>query len=406
MSTNRIKLRRRNKSQRPPKPYMTFPLTVHPSGRWCKRIRNRLHYFGYWRNQDGSIKPDGGDWKTALGLYKSQADDLHAGRTPRTDPDTIDVAELVDRFLTSKRLRLDSGELSPRTFRDYYKVCEKLVRIAGKRRLVDDLRPDDFERMRGDLAKGVGPVTLSGDIGRIRGVFKYAYDAGLIEKPVRFGVSFDKPSKKTLRQERAKNGKRMFEADELRRIIDAAPQPLKAMVLLGINCGFGNSDCAGFPRSAVDLERCWTTFPRPKTGIERRCPLWTETVNSLKEAIGQRPKPKDKADDGLVFLTRWGHRFVRMSDEDDPGQRRALDAVVGQFRKLLRKLDINGKRNFYAIRHTFQTVAEESRDFPAVKSIMGHADNSMSAVYRERISDDRLQAVVETVQAWLWPETA
>jgi hypothetical protein len=35
----------------------------------------------------------------------------------------------------------------------------------------------------------------------------------------------------------------MFEADDLRRIIDVADQPLKAMILLGINCGFDNNDC-------------------------------------------------------------------------------------------------------------------------------------------------------------------
>jgi hypothetical protein len=35
----------------------------------------------------------------------------------------------------------------------------------------------------------------------------------------------------------------MFEADDLRRIIDVADQPLKAMILPGINCGFDNNDC-------------------------------------------------------------------------------------------------------------------------------------------------------------------
>ena len=153
MSTNRIKSSHRNKSQRPPKPYLTFPLTVHPSGRWCKRIRNRLHYFGYWRNADGSLKSDGGDWQTALELYKSQADDLHARRTPRTDPDSINVADLVDRFLTSKRLLLDNGELSPRTFSDYYQCCKYIISVFGKRRVLSDLRPEDFGRLRSELAK-------------------------------------------------------------------------------------------------------------------------------------------------------------------------------------------------------------------------------------------------------------
>jgi hypothetical protein len=32
---------------------------------------------------------------------------------------------------------------------------------------------------------------------------------------------------------------------------------------------------------------------------------------------------------------------------------------------------------------------------------MGHADHSMASYYRERISDDRLQAVTDHVRAWL-----
>jgi hypothetical protein len=34
---------------------------------------------------------------------------------------------------------------------------------------------------------------------------------------------------------------------------------------------------------------------------------------------------------------------------------------------------------------------------------MGHADGSMASVYRERISDERLKAVVEHVRQWLFP---
>jgi hypothetical protein len=64
----------------------------------------------------------------------------------------------------------------------------------------------------------------------------------------------------------------MFEADELRRILDEVGTPLKAMTLLGINRGFGNADCGNLPQSALDLDHGWVNFPRPKTGIARRCP--------------------------------------------------------------------------------------------------------------------------------------
>ena len=81
---------------------------------------------------------------------------------------------------------------------------------------------------------------------------------------------FRKPSKKVMRKHRAGNGKRLFEAAEVRTLLDKASPQLKAMILLGINAGFGNADCAALPQSALDLDREWLAFPRPKTGIDRR----------------------------------------------------------------------------------------------------------------------------------------
>ncbi|MDP6719965.1 MAG: hypothetical protein QGF59_14995, partial [Pirellulaceae bacterium] len=59
---------------------------------------------------------------------------------------------------------------------------------------------------------------------------------------------------------------------------------------------------------------------------------------------------------------------------------------------------------FYTLRHAFETIAGESRDQVAVDAIMGHERGDMASIYRERISDERLQNVVETVRAWLFAE--
>jgi integrase len=204
----------------------------------------------------------------------------------------------------------------------------------------------------------------------------------------------------------------MFEASELRAIIEAATQPLKAMVLLGINCGFGNTDCGSLPRGAVDLKCGWIDYPRPKTAIERRCPLWPETILAVREAIKLRPKPKQREHDNLVFLTKYGQPWTKVTS-DNP--------VSKEFRKLIDAIDraaVNGAKKrhtkppdkiyrrglgFYALRHTFETVGGESRDQVAVNHIMGHADASMAEVYRERISDERLRDVVRVVHDWLFP---
>ena len=174
----------------------------------------------------------------------------------------------------------------------------------------------------------------------------------------------------------------MFEANGLRMLIGAAGVQMKAMLLLGINSGFGNTDVAVLPQSAVDLDLAWIDFPRPKTGIERRCPLWPETVAALRQALAERPEPKDEADAGLVFVTKYGNRWVRTQ-----GQKHAPVNSVGlEFGKLLQMLGIDGREGhgFYALRRTFRTIADAARDPVAIDLIMGHTDPSMGGHYRER----------------------
>jgi integrase len=164
------------------------------------------------------------------------------------------------------------------------------------------------------------------------------------------------------------------------------------MILLGVNCGFGNADCGTLPLSALDLDGGWVNYHRPKTGITRRCALWPETVEALRESLARSPKAKAEGDAGLVFLRAKGGSWHKKI-EDNP--------VSKEMRKLLNLLGINGCRNFYALRHTFETIGGEAKDQVAVDHIMGHARDDMASVYRERISDERLKAVTDHVRAWL-----
>jgi len=51
-------------------------------------------------------------------------------------------------------------------------------------------------------------------------------------------------------------------------------------------------------------------------------------------------------------------------------------------------------------------MAEGANDLAAVAAIMGHSPhvNDMSAIYRQRIDDTRLVAVVQHVRQWLFGE--
>jgi integrase len=373
------------KRLKPQKPYPDFPLFPHAAGVWAKKIKGKLHYFGKWA-----------DWQAALRRYLDEKDALFAGRTPSPGPGGVAIRELLSRFLTAKAQLLDGDELTLRTFADYKTACNRVKDQFGLDRRITTLAAEDFEKFRDKLAEGWGPVTLGNCLGRVRVLFKYAFDSGLIEKPVRFGPMFRMPSRRALRKARLANGERVFEADELRRIIDAARMPMRAMVLLGANCGFGNADCGAMPLAALHLDAGWVRFPRPKTGIDRRCPLWPETVAAIRGTLMARPKPKDPGAEGRLFVTHRGAAWNK-AIADNP--------IAKAFAKVLRTLGLQRKgRGFYALRHTFETIAGESRDQVAVNFIVGHTDESTAATCRGRISDDRLVAVVEYVRKWLFGE--
>ncbi len=384
------------KDHLPPKPRPDFPLFPHQSNRWAKKIHGKLCYFG-------SILPDDPKGEKALAKWLAEKDYLLFGRTPPSDPTGLTVRDLVNGFLTAKLRLMRSGELSERTFRQYDQTCGRLVDTMGADRMIEALTPSDFGELRSKLAKGRGPVSLGNEITVARMVFKFGYDEGLIDRPIRYGQSFDKPSRKTLRVERTKRGPKMFEASEVQAMLEKAACPMEAFILLGINCAFGATDISTLPKSAIDLAGGWVDFPRGKTGIHRRCPLWLETVAAVQLAMQGRPAPKDKADDDLAFLTRFGHRWVKLNRRDDREGATPDDALGKQFTKLLRELKIVRPRvGFYSLRHTFRTIADDAKDQPAAGHIMGHHDPSMAAVYRERISDERLIAVCETVRCWVF----
>jgi integrase len=365
---------------RPAKPYPDFPLYAHATGRWAKKIRGKLHYFGHVK--DG--------WKAALDKYDSQKDALHAGKRPRVESDALTLKDLANDFLNMKQARVASGELSPRTMAEYVLVAKTLVKFFGDRRFVTDLLPDDYSELRNWMAKKWGLYRLGNSVKAARSVFKFAFESGKIDKPVRFGPNFSAPNKKTMRIYRSKQERKLFTAQECRDLIEAASVPMRAMVLLGLNCAFGNADCANLPLSAIDLAGGWVNFPRPKTGVERRCPLWPETISSIQAFLASKPVNGRQQ----LFVTKDGNAWGK---EDAP------DSPIGkEFKKLMKRCGISGHRSFYALRHTHRTASDGSKDQVACHHIMGHEPGDMSVPYREHIDDARLKAVSDHVRGWLF----
>lgn len=371
-----------SEKKKPEKPYPEFPLVANGNGQWSKQINKRVFYFGPWADPDG-----------ALDEYKKHVDSIHrTGMKGEYSDSPVTIEFICERFMAAKDSAMNSGELAPRSNARYLKTCEMLMLHFGKKKIAESITPEDFLALRTAMAKRWGAIALANEIQIVRSVFLYALKNEILSRPARFGTNFDKPPAKKQRAARREKGERLFTADQIRAALEFATVNMKAMILLGINGALGNTELALLPIDSLDLKNGWLNYARTKTEIDRRIPLWPETVKAIKKVIESRkPKPEDSH---LLFVGRRGENYVA----GHKGYR-----VHQEASRVFKAAKIEG-RTFYDLRRTFQTIAEGSRDLPAVQSIMGHAAGSddMSAIYRQNVDDERLKAVTDHVHRWLF----
>jgi integrase len=382
------------KSRKPSKPCEDFPLFPHATKRWAKKIKGKLWYFGSWA--DGP--------QAALDRYLAEKDEIFAGRDPRAaKQEGYTISRLANEFLTRKTHSLRTGTISARHFHDLHGCCERLVQHFGPTRLVETIKPADFEQLQFSFPATWRLRRIKREITSVRSVFRYAVEMDKLPG-IKFGA-FKNPGKKEIvaeskRNERA-NGSRVFTPTQLHAILGAASPQLKAMVLLGANAGYGNGDVAALTTNYLDLENGWATFPRPKTSQDRRAKLWPQTIAALREVIANRPKQ----DSDLVFQRPNGQPWVRVAIEETEGKIAisTVDEVTKAFRRLLKELKIHRKGlSFYSCRHCTETYG--GSDAQAKNLVMGHVDGTMAANYTHGIHDSRLVAVANNLHDWLFGE--
>ena len=98
-----------------------FPLTLHPTGQYCKKIKGRIHYFGT-------------DKKHALERYLDQATYLHGCQDVKAARGNGSMAlnELCDRYLRYQHAKVLAGELTPKHYTDQIDSLGRLVSFLGK----------------------------------------------------------------------------------------------------------------------------------------------------------------------------------------------------------------------------------------------------------------------------------
>lgn len=352
------------------KPYPTFPLTWHPSGIWCKKVRGKLYYFGK-------------EPTAALDEWLRVEPYLKTGRTPPAKSGSLTIGELARDFLIAQKKRRvdDKNSITENYVADCTRAVARLVGVIDHL-AVEHLTPQDFQTLMDSWPKTWNATTRKKQITLIRQIFSFANEQGLLDKPIRFG-SFKSPSKKEIRLAKSCK-KQVFSREEILQVLDKSDKQLKCMILLAISCGLGNTDLAELPVAVVNGE--WINYARTKTGIDRKLPLWKEVKQAINDLLETR-----KYDHELLFHNRQHQPFN-------------LEDISQKFKRVRNQCGIKAP-GFYGLRHTFATVASETGYDRVVKYMMGHSPTDMTSYYVHGIKPALLQEVSNYVHDWLYGTT-
>lgn len=395
---------------RPAKPYPEFPMFPHPNGQWCKKINKLPYYFGAWKE----------DWKgqRAINEYRTRIDDIRNGldkpNLAEAVRNPLTLGSLQNEFLKDFHAKVTAGEASPRTLADYQTEVAAFVQEMGSATKAASLGPANFAAYHQTLivTRKLGRHARKRTIAYIKHLFRWgAGHTPAYPLPI-FGNGFvapdTSPEAMSVAKQRAgevDHSERIVTGREIDAMLSHSSRNMKAVILLGINCGLGPADIGRLRWSDIDFDRGCFRKPRGKTGIKRKGYLWKRTRRALQDL--KTPESPEKPE--LIFRTKFGSPFYQevIGADGKVTCHKVISNYIGDLRRRLKKIGfaLDGVTH-YKLRHTFATLAKRGRDQEALNYMMGHADHTMGQTYTKgyEVEFSRVKRLARIVYRSLWPK--
>jgi len=278
--------------------------------------------------------------------------------------------------LDHQESRVTIGEIKPRQVYDQTLLLRDFVRYISPNRIISTISTVDLQNYRKKLIKSrKSPNTINNRISAVKAMYNWALDNEIISNI---------PNLKVIKKiTNIRKEKLTFNVLQIQQLLKHAEIQMEAMIWLGLNCGFGCTDCAELRWENLDLKNDRVNFPRSKTGVRRNLLLWAETVEALKAV----PKSGE-----LVFYAPMKKPWVETVQKvgrDGRIKYVNTNSISYQFSKLLKKAGIKTEKGvgFYTLRRTAATLAAKSGDPFVVQRLLGHADLKMATTYVQDISE-------------------
>ena len=114
-----------------------FPLTLHSTGQYCKKIKGKIHYFGKNKRQ-------------ALERYLEQAAFLHNGKAQmfRTTNGNMTLKSLCSIYLQHQQAKAASAEITIRHYADQSSCLKKFMSFIGQHRRINEISTLDLQNYK------------------------------------------------------------------------------------------------------------------------------------------------------------------------------------------------------------------------------------------------------------------
>jgi integrase len=342
-----------------------FPLTLHPTGQYCKKIKGKIRYFGT-------------DKKKAIEKYLAQATYLHGAQSlvQKIPNDKMTLKKLCDLYLHYQNSRVLVGDITAKHYNDLKYSLGRLMAFLGQGCRIENISTLDLQNYKRKLQSSYPSVDRQNlHIGLMKAMFHWARKNDVLESiPNINAISKDRVVHKE---------KYTFNKKQIRKLLSTADVKMKAMIWLGLNCGFGCTDCSRLQWKDLDFKNNRVKLVRKKTGVGRNLPLWPETIQALKEV------PRSGT---FVFVTSKGHPWIRTTATTiDNGEPKYIydNRITTKFSRLMKKVGIKAPKGtgFYALRRTAATIAARSGYPFAVQRLLGHVDLTMATRYVQDVSE-------------------
>ena len=307
----------------------------------------------------------GVDQDEALQQYHRLALGKEAMGAPPEPDRLMMVRELANRFLAAQQANWKSPE---RTLRSYTYWLGRFLKDHPRLRAAD-MTVEMFAAWKVSLRRRkYSPQSINHFLTAVRSLYAFAEEVDLMERA---------PKLKRIKNEKlpppGSNEKPIYTTGEIHQLIGHADIQLRAMLLLGLNCGFGPKDIQDLTWDHIDGDR--VTLPRSKTGVCQTYLLWPETIRALEDLRMHRQeliermakRGRDRTDGGHLFITRFWKLWSK-------------DSVAEQFRRLCKKAKVPCY-GFYRLRHCASTAMSLVTTPHVQRKFMRHSQLQQQVTY-------------------------